>query len=126
MNSEVEWIWFVDNPLHSAEFYGSVVERAPRLLLPTMVAFDIGPGMVLGLMRRQGIERLLGIETTSPRQAGAQSELYWLRPDAAALYQRALSAGARNLSDFQDRDWGHRVAYVLDPDGHLLAFAESI
>jgi len=30
------------------------------------------------------------------------------------------------LSGVENRDWGHRAAYSLDPDGHVLAFAEQI
>jgi hypothetical protein len=31
-----------------------------------------------------------------------------------------------SISALEDRDWGQRVAYSLDPDGHVLAFAEII
>ena len=39
---------------------------------------------------------------------------------------QSLHAGAIEISPMADRDWGHRAAYSLDPDGHLLAFAEEI
>jgi len=42
-------------------------------------------------------------------------------PDAYHL--RALAVGARELSPMAPRDWGDLVAYSLDPDGHVLAFA---
>jgi uncharacterized glyoxalase superfamily protein PhnB len=41
-------------------------------------------------------------------------------------HQRALNLGAQNLSDLAERDWGDRVAYCLDPDGYILAFAVNL
>jgi len=31
----------------------------------------------------------------------------------------------KEISELKDRDWGDRVGYISDPDGHVLAFAES-
>ena len=36
------------------------------------------------------------------------------------------AVGAVELSGLEKCDWGHRAAYSLDPDGHVLAFAERI
>jgi hypothetical protein len=38
---------------------------------------------------------------------------------------RAVAAGAREISGLEPRDWGHDVAYALDADGHVLAFARQ-
>ena len=35
----------------------------------------------------------------------------------------ALTEGAVELSPLQQRDWTDHVAYSLDPDGHVIAFA---
>jgi len=43
--------------------------------------------------------------------------------DAAACHARALAAGATELSALARRSWGDDVAYSLDPDGHVVAFA---
>ncbi len=53
-----------------------------------------------------------------------RAELYLRVDDAAAYHARALAHGAVELSPLVDRDWGDRAAYSLDPDGHVLAFAE--
>ena len=44
----------------------------------------------------------------------------------ADCHARALAAGARELSPLALRNWGHEVAYSLDPDGHVLAFAAAV
>ena len=40
-------------------------------------------------------------------------------------FARAIEFGAREVSPLALRDWGHSVAYSLDPDGHVLAFASQ-
>ena len=40
--------------------------------------------------------------------------------------QRALEAGAIPVDPATDRDWGHRVAYLADPDAHVLALAVPV
>jgi uncharacterized glyoxalase superfamily protein PhnB len=76
-------------------------------------------------MPAAGIRRLLRTNWPDPAPGQApRAELYLRRADAAAAHARALAAGATELSPFTDRDWGERVAYALDPDGHVLAFAE--
>ena len=52
-----------------------------------------------------------------------RSEVYLRVDDPAACHQRALDAGATELSRLAPRDWGDEAAYSLDPDGHVLIFA---
>jgi uncharacterized glyoxalase superfamily protein PhnB len=40
--------------------------------------------------------------------------------------QQAARAGAVEVQAAADRDWGHRVAYFADPDGHVIALAAAI
>lgn len=55
--------------------------------------------------------------------AAPRGELYLVVRDALTYHQRALDAGALELSRLEKRDWGDLAAYCLDPDGHVLAFA---
>ena len=55
-----------------------------------------------------------------------RAELYLLVNEPQMYHRRALEAGAIELSNLIARDWGHRAAYSLDLDGHVLAFAEPI
>ena len=76
-------------------------------------------------MPEDGIVNLLGPAINHPSSAHAapRSELYLVVENAAKLHARAIAAGARELSPLSFRDWGHSVAYCLDPDGHVLALA---
>jgi uncharacterized protein len=99
-----------------------------QLDVPGMTEFALPGGAVLGLMPEASIRRLLGDKLPDPAAAGGapRAELYLLVEDPGAYHARALAAGARELSPLQDRDWGHRAAYTLDPDGHVLAFAQAM
>lgn len=127
--STAHFIVFVADQEVSARFYEAVLGRAPRLHVLGMTEFVLSDGAVLGLMPRRGAQRLLGdaLDTVKGEHlADARSvrcELYLLVDDPRASHQRAITAGARELSPVSRRDWGHDAGYTLDPDGHVLAFA---
>ena len=119
------FILYVSDQHRSESFYSAVLAMRPRLSVPGMTEYDLSDGSVLGLMPEQNIRRLLGASLPDPSTANGipRSELYLVLSDPDAFHQRALSSGARELSPLMPRNWGHRVAYCLDPDGHVLAFA---
>jgi catechol 2,3-dioxygenase-like lactoylglutathione lyase family enzyme len=120
------FILYVRDQAASAAFYRAVLAQGPALDVPGMTEFHLG-GAVLGVMPEAGIKRLLGDALPDPAGArGApRAELYLVVDDPGAYHARALALGARELSALAPRDWGHEVAYSLDPDGHVLAFARA-
>jgi catechol 2,3-dioxygenase-like lactoylglutathione lyase family enzyme len=121
------FILYVADQAASARFYRQVLAADPRLDVPGMTEFVLPGGAVLGLMPEAGIRRLLGAALPDSAQAQGvpRAELYLLVEDPGACHARALDAGARELSPLQRRGWGHVVAYALDRDGHVLAFARA-
>ena len=118
------FILYVEDQKASTAFYGRVLDVEPQLNVPGMTEFALGTEAVLGLMPAAGAARLLGDDVVSASTSDqARAEVYLLVEDPAAFHERAINAGARELSPFQQRDWGHIAAYCLDPDGHVLAFA---
>lgn len=119
------FILFVRDQATSARFYERVLNRATSLDVPGMTEFELPGNAILGLMPEAGISRLLAPALPDPAAAHGtpRSELYLVVDDPAAFHRRALEAGARELSPLAPRDWGHEVAYSLDPDSHVLAFA---
>lgn len=118
-------ILYVRDQRASSAFYRAVLAGEPTLDVPGMTEFALGPGTVLGLMPEAGIRRLLGDRLPDPTTAKGvpRAEVYLVVDDAAAYHARALAAGGVELSGLAERSWGHRVAYSLDPDGHVLAVA---
>ncbi len=93
-----------------------------------MTEFDLVGSAVLGIMPAAGIRKLLGEELPdpSPRQGESRAEIYLVVDDPLSYHRRAIEAGAREISDLEERSWGHRVAYSIDVDGYVLAFAAPL
>ncbi|MDP1545098.1 MAG: VOC family protein [Anaerolineales bacterium] len=120
-------ILYIKDQARSAEFYSRVLNCQPSLNVPGMTEFALSETCVLGLMPEAGIKRLLGDKLPDPAPAAGvpRAEIYLRVTNPAAYHRRAIEAGATELSGLRDRDWGDRVAYSLDLDGHVLAFAEQ-
>jgi catechol 2,3-dioxygenase-like lactoylglutathione lyase family enzyme len=116
---------YVAEQERSKAFYAAVLASEPRLDVPGMTEFVLPTGAVLGLVPEAAIKSLLGPALPDPALARGipRAELYLLVEQPAAYHGRALGKGARELSPLAPRAWGHTVAYSLDPDGHVLAFA---
>ena len=121
------FILYVAEQARARDFYVALIGAPPRLDVPGMTELELGSGVVLGLMPERGIERLLGRTLPSPPfvKGTVRAEVYLVVDEPDAWHARALAAGARELDAARERDWGHRVSYVLDLDGHVLAFADD-
>lgn len=120
-------IWFVADQDASTRFYARALAKEPSLHVPGMTEFTLAEGVVLGLMPESGAQRLHPHHPFDLARASGvpRGELYLVVEDAGSAHRRALDAGAVEVSPLQVRSWGDRAAYSLDPDGHLLVFAES-
>lgn len=118
-------ILYVNDQNVSTAFYATVLNKTPHLYTPGMTEFELTKDAILGLMPKSGILRLLGHNLPdSAAPAGLlRAELYLIVDDPEHYHRIAIKAGAQNASDLAERDWGDVVAYCLDPDGHVLAFA---
>lgn len=124
---KAHFILYVRDQQYSTTFYSDVLGLEPALNVPGMTEFRLSDTAVLGLMPEAGAARLLGKDVDffdGPRLPRA--ETYLLVEDAGAFHAKAVAAGAVEVSPLADRDWGHRVAYSEDPDGHILAFAQEL
>ena len=113
------FILFVDQQARSRDFYRAVLNLEPRLDIPGMTEFELAAGTILGLMPKDSVRVLLGLEAGS-----GSSELYLVVPDPATVAARALEHGADVVTPFALRDWGAKVIYLRDPEGHIVALAD--
>lgn len=122
---QTEFILYVADQARSRDFYRAVLAMEPSLDVPGMTEFDMG-GCKLGLMPEAGIARIVTPALPHPDKAHGvpRCELYLLVASAAEVASRCYAACAVEVSPLVERDWGHRVAYFADPDGHVLAIAE--
>lgn len=123
-----EFILYVADQAQSTAFYRTLLGREPVLNVPGMTEFDLGHGTKLGLMPEQGIARIISgpLPHPSKGQGVPRCELYFVVEDLDGTMQQAIHAGAVVVDPAADRDWGHRVAYYADPDGHVVALASAI
>jgi uncharacterized protein len=123
----VHFILYVADQRESVRFWSDALALAPALDVPGMTEFALPGGAILGLMPESGIRRLLGDALPDPSRAAGvpRAEVYLVVDDPDAAHARAVAAGARSLSPVVPREWGHRAGYLLDPDGHVIAFAQE-
>ena len=120
-------ILYVRDQERSRRFYAAVLGAAPTLDVPGMTEFDLPGGASLGLMPERGARALLGDAVPSPDSATGvpRCELYLRVADPTAFVERAVAAGGRLIDGLRARSWGEVVAYLVDADGHVVAFAQA-
>ena len=122
-----EFILYCSDQKRSRDFYTTILMRSPTLDVPGMTEFQLTDDVKLGLMPEAGIAKILQDKTPLPASGTGvpRCELYLYVDDVQRSYDRALAAGAREVSAPSLRDWGDTVGYVADPDGHIVAFAKA-
>jgi len=123
------FILYVSDQQASRDFYAAVLARQPVLDVPGMTEFSLADGSTLGLMPETGIRKLLGGGLPDPAfggDGGLRAEIYLLVDDPRECLQRAVTAGARLLSECANRDWADLAGYCLDADGYVIGFAAPI
>lgn len=125
--SKVHFILYVADQQRAMEFYSNTLGTTPTLHVKGMSEFTLA-GAVLGLMPETSASRLLGIDLKrfDAGRNTPRAEVYLVVDEPEQFHQRAMAAGATELSPLTTRDWGHEAAYSLDPDGHVLAFAREL
>ncbi len=122
-----EIILYCQHQEHSRNFYTHLLAQDPVLDVPGMTEFQLTPEVKLGLMPEAGIAKILADKTPHPAKGSGipRCELYIYTDQIEAMYQRALDAGATAITPIAPRDWGDRVGYLSDLDGHVIALAQK-
>lgn len=125
---QYEIILYVADQQKSRDFYSIILNKKPSLDVPGMTEFTLTESLKLGLMPENGIAKILSDKTPHPSSGNGipRCELYILIDNLEETYNQAVKAGAKEISSIQDRDWGDRVGYLADFDGHIIAFAKRL
>lgn len=120
-----EIILYVADQQKSRDFYSAILGKPPQVDVPGMTEYDLADNFKLGLMPENGIEKILGDKTPHPASGNGipRCELYLHSENIEESFETAKNAGAIEISEIQDRDWGDTVGYLSDSDGHIIAFA---
>lgn len=124
----IETILYVSDQELSTEFYRKIFRKEADLNVPGMTEFILADNFKIGLMPNKGIAKILAGQTPHPDTGNGipRCELYYYVDDVRLEYENAVSSGAKLISPVADRDWGDKVCYFSDPDGHVIAFAEKL
>lgn len=120
-------IIYVKNQEKSKLFYEKLLGYKPKLNVPGMTEFQLLDNISLGIMPEEGIMRVLENKIPNPKAASGipRSEIYMFVDEPDDYYHRLVAAGGIGISKAERRNWGDYVAYGMDLDGHILAFAKK-
>ena len=122
------FIIYVSDQKRSRDFYSALFKSVPVLDETGMTVFLLpGSDMQLGIMPEKGIAEILGDKVPDPecRKGIPGCEIYLFVSDPDKYYEKAVKLNAVPVSEGRSRYWGDYVAYVSDPDGHIIAFAKG-
>jgi len=128
MIKHFEIILYVSDQEKSKLFYSTILKQTPSLDVPGMTEFSLAENLKLGLMPDNGIAKIVTPVLPHPSTGKGipRCELYLLVEDLESVFENAVKSGAKEISRISNRDWGDRVGYIADFDGHVIAFAERI
>ena len=120
-------IFAVKDVARSVEFYEHVFgwPRNDWIDYSNYVELKPPEGGALGLYERKGYAGEVGAEPVETNGRVSPAYLYVRVENVEASAARLAEAGARPLSPLSDRAWGERAAWFADPDGNVVAVAQS-
>ena len=110
---------FVQSLDAAVSFYEQVLGQRLGRRTEHWAQFDCG-GVTLGLYDRATMAENLGVAEPELGSPPGALELAFQVSDCDDAFRAALDAGARSFRPPEDRPWGERTAYILDPDGALV------
>lgn len=115
----------VEDLSRSSAFYRSLLGWPQPISTAVYAELASPNGMRLGLYDRRNFGNNLGEVPMAIAGPVATSEIYLYADDLDAVWERARTAGGRELTPPSVRLWGDRVGYVADPDGYVVALAQA-
>jgi catechol 2,3-dioxygenase-like lactoylglutathione lyase family enzyme len=100
-------------------FYEGVLGQRLTKRTEHWAQFECG-SLTLGIYSRAAMAENLGVAEDELGTPPGALELAFEVGDVDAAFRAALDAGARSFRPPEDRPWGERTGYILDPDGALV------
>lgn len=120
-------IFAVRDLARSLEFYEQAFDWPRNEWIDYQNYVELIPpdGGALGLYERDGFAETVGAEPVEPDGRIAPAYVYVRVDDVQAAVERIEAAGGRPLSPLRPRSWGETAAWFADPDGNVVAVAQS-
>ena len=108
-------ILYVDNPLHSADFYVRLLKKPPIRTAPNFALFALDSGVMLGMWSKHVVEP----DATAAGGGGEIAFSVSSRDIVGNLFADWVQSGLAILQEPVDMDFGYTFL-AIDPDGHRL------
>jgi predicted enzyme related to lactoylglutathione lyase len=121
-------VFAVSDLRRSVDFYERAFgwPRNERIDYTNYVELLPPDGGAVGLFETDGYSQLVGANSAPiPEDHVAPAYVYVRVDDVEAAAARVEGAGGRPLSRVASRSWGEDAAWFADPDGNVLAVAQS-
>jgi lactoylglutathione lyase len=115
-------ILYVADLDRSISFYRDVI-GLPFKFTESGYAEFATEGTKFALFERARLPQLIGRDSGD---GDATMEVAFLVEDVDVEAERLRAAGVTQLSGPVDRPWGQRTFHLLDPDGHVVEFAQEL
>jgi lactoylglutathione lyase len=117
-------ILYVRDVKKTLDWYGKAFGLKTRFLSEGGAYGDLelGSDLILGFASiKQSKENFKGgVLVTKKAGAPPAFEIGFKAEDVEGAYTKALKAGARSVAKPKKKPWGQTVAFLKDPDGHLI------
>ena len=111
----------------SVKFYTELLGLPLHHLAPNGKFAELDTGVThIALYTREAMSETLGREISAPDRNHPGFELGFKVDDVDAVFAEVVAAGAEAAVPPTTKFWGQRTAYVYDPDGHLVEFAQEL
>ncbi len=117
----------VENLERSLHFYTEILGLPLHHVAPNNKFAELDTGVThIALYTRDGMSDTLGRPIQAPDRDHPGFELGFKVDDCDAAFAEAVASGAEPAVKPTTKFWGQRTAYVYDPDGHLIEFAQDL
>ncbi len=112
-------IIYVEDAVKATDFYAEAFDLKTRFIHESGMYAEMETGeTVLSFANHQMLAMNIGIESSKENKSGF--ELAFSTDSVQEAFDKALSAGAREIKPPEKKPWGQTVGYVQDPYGTII------
>ncbi|WP_322905794.1 VOC family protein [Paenibacillus campi] len=118
-------ILYVNDLEASLHFYRDLLGLSIKMQVDTYVEFETG-ATTLSLNTRTSVNELLNLGLTADMSATSTFEIGFVTEDVHGTMEQLRQQGVPIVREPETKPWGQTVAYVTDPDGHLVEICTAV